>query len=135
MDNLLKQLAYEWEKEKSMLHSTIYKYKKELEDYPNQITQISCDCMVGGDCECEDNCANGMRILKMKKEIDELNEKNDKYEGAYNGYGCKELYEENKELKEGEAKAYDYIIEKHKLEKENKELKEKLQSIYQEDGS
>lgn len=100
MDNLLKQLAYEWEKEKSMLHNTINEYKKEN---------------------------------------DELNEKNDKYEGAYNGYGCKELYEENEELKE-EVKQVERDIdewkkENYKLQKENEELKEKLQSIYQEDGS
>lgn len=36
--------------------------------------QISCDCMVGGDCEGEGNCANGMRIKKLQEEIDYLKE-------------------------------------------------------------
>jgi hypothetical protein len=47
-------------------------YQKCMEDLNGG---ISCDCMVGGECEGEGNCANGMRIKKLKEEIEKLDNK------------------------------------------------------------
>lgn len=56
------------------------KLTQEIEELKASLTfaqesQISCDCMVGGECEGEDNCANGMRILKLTEENEKLKAK------------------------------------------------------------
>ena len=79
-------------------------------------TQISCDCMVGGDCEGEGNCANGMRIKKLKDEVKEL----------------KKQIEYRKNQAENQRNC---IIEEkaHYIEQENAMIKdhEKLQNQYE----
>lgn len=121
-----KSRVVEWEKEKSMLHSTINEYKKQLENYPNTITQISCDCMVGGDCECEDNCANGMRILKMKEEIESL-------KGLYQ-FGTEGKNGEHIELNVKGDMYYNHTTHLHieKLKEEIDELKEENEELKEE---
>ena len=144
----------DWEKEKSMLHSTINEYKKQLENYPNQVLhtkQISCDCMLGGDCEGETNCANGMRILKLKENIKFskilLLEK-EKEELKENIEELKENIEELKEEKKIYLEGLNLTHEHHKkeieyckkeyneiattIEKENDELKEENDELKEE---
>jgi hypothetical protein len=52
------------------------KYIEELQEEIDTLrkSQICCDCQVGGECEGPHNCANGMRIEKLKEENKELKE-------------------------------------------------------------
>tara|TARA_R100001594_G_scaffold148551_2_gene204022 strand:+ start:594 stop:1679 length:1086 start_codon:yes stop_codon:yes gene_type:complete len=85
-----------------------------------QLSQICCDCQVGGECEGPRNCANGMRIKKLQEEIERLKEENKKFiiNGGYVGEGCANYMA---------AKLKDDLI--IKLREENEKLKEEISNI------
>lgn len=82
--------------------------------------EITCDCMVGGECEGPHNCANGMRIKKLQEEIERLKEENKKFadNGGYVDEGCANHMASK--LKD------DLII---KLREENEKLKEEISNL------
>ena len=82
--------------------------------------EITCDCMVGGECEGPHNCANGMRIKKLQEEIERLKEENKKFiiNGGYVGEGCANYMA---------AKLKDDLI--IKLREENEKLKEEISNL------
>lgn len=57
---------------KSYLIDKLIKENNELKEalVISNKSQISCDCMVGGECEAPGNCANGMIIEKLKKDYE-----------------------------------------------------------------
>tara|TARA_R110000796_G_scaffold141060_1_gene257256 strand:+ start:342 stop:713 length:372 start_codon:yes stop_codon:yes gene_type:complete len=73
MKQMLKQSQREIEL-KRQLEATkdlLKKTQAELDNFKMlAVSQITCDCMVGGECEGIDNCANGMKIFKLTEELD-----------------------------------------------------------------
>jgi chromosome segregation ATPase len=114
-----KEKCEKLKEEISMLHNVINEYKKDNEKIKEYLKSD-----------------NHLNFTKLKEENEEFKVHNTHYEAVIKSFEgdneehiniITDLKEEIEKLKEGEEKAYDYIIEINKLREENKKLEKQIE--------